>query len=180
MGAFLRRHISYANVAATLALVLAMSGGALAARHYLINSTKQINPKVLKTLRGKRGPAGASGAMGPVGPQGVGGPEGPRGQRGVAGEPASTLVAYVSATGEPIRDRGLTSAKNTGAGTYTLTWAQNVFQCYPLASVSGKEGEEGFVSIAPVEESEKAILRLTTHEPNGTAVNRAFYVSVLC
>lgn len=46
----MRRHISYANVAATLALVLSMSGGALAASHYLINSTKQINPKVLKTL----------------------------------------------------------------------------------------------------------------------------------
>ena len=43
----MRRHLSYANVATTLALGLAMSGGALAAGHYLINSSKQINPKVL-------------------------------------------------------------------------------------------------------------------------------------
>jgi hypothetical protein len=46
----MRRHLTYANVAATLALVFSMSGGALAAKHYLIDSTKQISPKVLKSL----------------------------------------------------------------------------------------------------------------------------------
>ncbi len=46
----LRRHLSYANVTATLALVFAMSGGALAAKHYLVNSTKQLNPTVIKSL----------------------------------------------------------------------------------------------------------------------------------
>jgi len=48
----MRRRFSYANVAATLALVFSMSGGALAANHYLINSTKQIKPSVLKKLKG--------------------------------------------------------------------------------------------------------------------------------
>jgi hypothetical protein len=46
----MRRRLNYANVTATLALFFAMSGGALAAKRYLINSTKQINPKVLKAL----------------------------------------------------------------------------------------------------------------------------------
>jgi hypothetical protein len=50
-----QKRITYANVAATLALVFSMSGGALAATHYLINSTKQISPKVLKKLKGPRG-----------------------------------------------------------------------------------------------------------------------------
>jgi hypothetical protein len=45
-----RMRLSYANVVATLAFVLAMSGGALAATHYLITSTKQISPRVLKKL----------------------------------------------------------------------------------------------------------------------------------
>jgi hypothetical protein len=35
----IRRHLSYANVVATMALVFAMSGSALAAKHYLITST---------------------------------------------------------------------------------------------------------------------------------------------
>ena len=46
----LRRNLSYANVTATLALVFAMSGGALAAKHYLVNSTSQVNPRVLRSL----------------------------------------------------------------------------------------------------------------------------------
>jgi hypothetical protein len=50
MGKSTHRRLSYANVTATLALVFSMSGGALAANHYLINSTKQINPRVLKAL----------------------------------------------------------------------------------------------------------------------------------
>jgi hypothetical protein len=54
-------HLSYANVTATLALVFAMSGGALAANHYLVNSTEQINPKVLKKLKGATGTTGAVG-----------------------------------------------------------------------------------------------------------------------
>ena len=53
----MRKRLSYANVTATLALVFAMSGGAMAANHYLITSTKQINPKVLKKLNGQDGQA---------------------------------------------------------------------------------------------------------------------------
>jgi hypothetical protein len=75
----MRRHLSYANVAATLALVFAMSGGALAAKHYLINSTNQINPKVLKKLRGLKGPAGAAGKTGATGAAGATGATGLQG-----------------------------------------------------------------------------------------------------
>ena len=66
----MRRHLTYANVAATLALVFAMTGGAFAAKHYLINSTKQINPKVLKKLKGAHGKTGATGPPGQTGSAG--------------------------------------------------------------------------------------------------------------
>ena len=56
--------LTYANITATLALVFAMSGGALAATHYLLNSTRQINPKVLKVLKGQTGVAGPKGSQG--------------------------------------------------------------------------------------------------------------------
>jgi hypothetical protein len=87
----LRKHLSYANIVATLALLFAMSGSALAAKHYLINSTKQINPKVLKSLTGKTGKPGAagpSGSQGPAGSPGLSGPEGPK------GNPGPTASAY--------------------------------------------------------------------------------------
>jgi hypothetical protein len=35
----IRKRLTYANVAMTLALVFAMTGGAYAAKHYLITST---------------------------------------------------------------------------------------------------------------------------------------------
>ena len=93
---------TYANVAATLALVFSMTGGALAASHYLINSKQQINPKVLKALEGAKGPKGATGAAGAGGPAGgVGatgatgfegrrGPGGPSGSNGLTGETGGT------------------------------------------------------------------------------------------
>jgi Collagen triple helix repeat (20 copies) len=84
-------------VAATLALVLAMSGGAFAARHYLINSTRQISPKVLRKLHGARGRRGVAGQNGPVGPQGVTGLTGARGTRGPQGEPGFSALSQLPA-----------------------------------------------------------------------------------
>ena len=53
----IRRHLSYANIVATMALVLAMGGGAAyAACHYLITSTKQIKPVRPRLLEGQGGP----------------------------------------------------------------------------------------------------------------------------
>lgn len=80
-----RKRVTYANVAATLALLFAMSGGAYAAGKYLITSTKQISPNVLKQLKGKNGKAGKNGANGATGPQGPAGPEGKAGATGKEG-----------------------------------------------------------------------------------------------
>jgi hypothetical protein len=90
-----QRRLGYANVTATLALVLTMSGGAFAAGHYLINSTKQINPKVLRKLHGARGARGIAGQNGPVGPQGVTGAIGSRGARGPQGEPGFSALSQL-------------------------------------------------------------------------------------
>jgi hypothetical protein len=115
-----RIHITPSTVIATLALVFAMTGGAYAAKHYLITSTKQISPKVLKALKGKpgangaQGPAGSAGATGPAGapgpaggpgPAGAGaaGPAGPAGAAGVAGPPGpfvKTLPKGATLTGD--------------------------------------------------------------------------------
>src|SRR4051812_46300168 len=107
----MRRHLTYANVAATLALFFALSGGALAAKHYLITSTKQIDPKVLKKLRGRAGKTGAHGVTGPagaIGGQGAAGKEGPKGEAG------PTSHAYTN------NGASLTSVK-VPAGSYLVT-----------------------------------------------------------
>jgi hypothetical protein len=86
----MRRHLSYANVVATLALVFAMTGGAIAAKHYLINSTSQINPKVIKKLKGKTGKDGAPGKQGATGATGSPGAEGKPGPTG----PSNAYTAF--------------------------------------------------------------------------------------
>jgi hypothetical protein len=126
----MRRRLSYANVVATLALVFAMSGGALAANHYLINSTKQINPKVLKKLKGAAGKAGLpgasglAGAPGSAGKEGTGGKEGKEGKAGAQGEPG-TARAYAAISGSGVldaaRSKNIASVSHAGAGIYCIT-----------------------------------------------------------
>jgi hypothetical protein len=76
-GGLTRQRLSYANVASTVALVLALGGGtAWAAHHYLITSTHQIKPSVLASLRARRGAAGTSGRDGARGATGATGATG--------------------------------------------------------------------------------------------------------
>ena len=72
-----RRRLGYANVVSTLALVLAIGGGtAWAAHHYLITSTSQIKPSVLKKLHGANGKNGTNGNNGANGTNGTNGTNG--------------------------------------------------------------------------------------------------------
>ncbi len=86
MFSSIRKRFTYANVAMTLALVFAMTGGAYAASKILITSTKQIKPSVLKQLQGKAGAQGPAGAAGAQGPAGAAGKEGQPGKEGTPGK----------------------------------------------------------------------------------------------
>jgi hypothetical protein len=80
-----RIRVTPSTAIATLALIFAMTGGAYAAGRYLITSTKQISPKVLRALKGSAGANGAAGAIGSAGPAGPGGAQGPAGPGGAQG-----------------------------------------------------------------------------------------------
>jgi hypothetical protein len=134
----IRKHFNYTNAALTLALVFAMSGGAYAASKYLITSTKQISPKVLKTLAGKPGAAGASGTAGPAGPAGVRGENGAPGAPGKEGAAGKDGVNGESVTVREIKTTEPACGKQGGssftAGS-TTTRACN--------GSEGKTGKEG-------------------------------------
>jgi len=107
-----RPRLRYADVAATVALVLAMGGVALGAggvtagssarhphhprrrhphhaRRYVVRSLAELSPVVLNGLerlaRGATGPTGPAGAPGPAGVPGPAGPAGPVGPTGPTG-----------------------------------------------------------------------------------------------
>jgi collagen triple helix repeat protein len=81
-----RRRPSPGLVIAVVALFIALGGTAFGA-HFVITSTSQIKPSVLKKLRAKRGPAGVKGATGASGPAGSAGPQGKEGATGKEGTP---------------------------------------------------------------------------------------------
>jgi hypothetical protein len=130
----IRRRITPSMLIATLALVFAMTGGAYAAKKYLITSTKQISPKVLKSLKGASGQNGPAGPAGPAGAAGAGsagaaGPQGPAGAAGAKGE--NGAPGAPGAKGEP-GAKGLTGATGSpwtaggtlpGGKTETGAWA---------------------------------------------------------
>ena len=73
---------SPALVVSICAFVVALGGTAVAAKKYVITSTKQISPKVLQQLRGRTGQMGPTGLQGPRGTDGTAGPPGADGLAG--------------------------------------------------------------------------------------------------
>jgi hypothetical protein len=171
----MRRRLNYANVVATLALVFAMSGGALAAHHYLINSTKQINPKVLKKLKGN---AGKTGATGPAGAPGAAGKEGSVGKEGAKGAPGSA-VAYAHIESNGKIDTSLTSGNITSAnishisnGNYEFTGLP--FTVHSVTATIGFGAEVGSILYAAVVGSHEAGVAIYSSAKAET--NQNFYI----
>jgi hypothetical protein len=127
----IRKRLTYTNVAMTLALVFAMTGGAYAANKYLITSTKQISPKVLKALKGA---SGKSGAAGPAGAQGAQGAQGSQGAAGAKGETgAAGGEGKAGTNGEPGKEGSPWTAGGTLPKGKTLTgeWALSTYGAGP-------------------------------------------------
>jgi hypothetical protein len=118
---------------ATFALVFAMTGGAYAAKRYLITSSKQISPSVLKSLKGatgKAGPAGpagpagsgGAGPAGPAGPQGAAGAAGAAGEKGAQGDKGEKGIQGVKGVeGSPWTDGGTLPVGSTETGVWVMS-----------------------------------------------------------
>jgi hypothetical protein len=109
MFSTLRTRFGLPGVIATVALVFAMAGGAFAAK-YLITSTSQIKPSVLKKLKGATGPQGPQGPQGPAGPAGASGKDGAPGADG-----KSVTVAAIAEEEEECEGRGGAMVQEKGA-----------------------------------------------------------------
>ena len=137
MFSAIRKRVTFANVAMTLALVFAMTGGAYAAKKYLITSTKQISPKVLKSLQGK---AGAQGPAGHAGPQGSPGAQGPAGAAGKDGAPGAN--GKDGANGESVASSTLKAGEEgcKEGGSKFVVGAKTTTACNGEKGAKGAEG----------------------------------------
>jgi hypothetical protein len=128
------------NLVAWLALFVAMGGTSIAASHYIITSTKQIKPSVLRQLHGGRGSAGVRGATGLQGPAGSPGPqgnEGPQGKEGSQGKEAS------QGKEGPQGKEGVTEVKYEKEGREGKEGKEGKEGREGIEGKEGKKGEKG-------------------------------------
>jgi hypothetical protein len=150
---FIRRRFTYANVASTLALVLAMGGGAYAAvgpvhgrevhscysrksgALRVVNAHARCRPHE-RTLnfnkRGPRGPRGPRGLVGPGGPVGLTGAAGKTGAKGARGATGKAGAAgKTGAAGKSVTSAALAVGNGNcpGGGTSFTSVSGTTFAC---------------------------------------------------
>jgi len=146
-----RRHFNAGTIIAIVALVFAMSGGAYAASKYLITSTKQISPKVLKSLKGANGKNGVAGPAGPAGTAGAKGENGTAGANGKNGEPGASVTVASEGKGANCKEGGAKLTVGAGTPTYACNGEKGA------KGEPGEPGETGFTETLPSGKTEKGV-----------------------
>jgi Collagen triple helix repeat (20 copies) len=196
MPNMIKKRLTFANIVMTLALVFVMTGGAYAAKHYLITSIKQISPKVVKQLKGAqgaRGPAGAGGPAGPVGPAGPTGPAGAAGTPGAKGEAgAKGEPGAEGKEGSPWTAGGVLPSGKSEYGQWSAAASAKGFEVaamtgasfpIPLKEPPAENANNTAAHFIGLEEGEKEpheSLFIENHECGGTVVNPSAAPGHLC
>ena len=172
-------HLSYANVTATLALFIALGGGAYAAFSLPRNSVgsaqlrkgavrsreirdrsiklRDVSVATRKALTGKQGPAGPPGSP---------------------GTPAVRLFAAVNGAGAFVRGNA-TSGGRTGLGTYTVGFAQDVSACTYAATLGSTDASTVPPGRVAVNDAGGKV-GVQTFDPAGNPADLPFHLIVAC
>jgi hypothetical protein len=193
-----RRHLTPANVLSTLALVLALSGSAVAAAKLGKNAVKSRNiaPNAVTSPKVKNGTlqrkdfaarqlpvsiAGPQGTKGDVGPGGATGPAGPPGEPGF--EPL-VAGALVRADGAALSGTPGLDLTRSSTGVYTLDFGENIEGCGFAATLSryvdAPAGEGVPAGMIGARRSESTAIRIETRDSSGSPADRDFFAGVAC
>ena len=184
-----RRHLSYANITATIALFIALGGGAYAATTLPAGSvgTKQIKKNAVVSSRVKDRSLLArdfkAGQL-PAGPQGLQGLQGMKGDTGPAG--SAYAFAHVNEDGslDDANSLNVTAKSKTKAGRYCL--AVTATPRNAVATSDSNAGEGGVfmaVDLTPGAHITTGDcpagtnVMITTYNTAGTLADHAFYVA---
>jgi hypothetical protein len=216
--------LSYANVMATVAVFLALGGGAFAATTGLtakdgtIHGCVSTRSHVLTVLKagkrcaqghvalafnakgvpGARGPAGATGPAGPAGPAGAAGARGAKGDagdrgragtngtNGTNGKNAVSLFVSTLEPGTIVNSSGSVSVSRNAAGSYIVTFPQDVSKCVPEVSIGNTSGNTLPPGLAAaradgvINGNDLDLVDVVTRNTAGTAVDLPFNLSMSC
>jgi hypothetical protein len=171
--------LSYANVTATLALFIALGGGAYAAFSLPRNSvgsaqlrkgavrTREIRDRSIKL----RDVSGAT-------RKALTGKQGPAGLPGSPGAPAVRLFASTNSAGAFVRGNA-TSGGRTGLGTYTVGFAQDVGACTYVATLGSTDASAVPPGRVTVNDADGKV-GVQTFDPAGSPADLPFHLIVAC
>jgi hypothetical protein len=174
----IRRNLSPPTAIAVVALVFAMSGGAIAAKNYAAGPAKASSQaKKAKVKRGPRGPKGKRGLQGLPGPQGPVGPQGPKGDTGDPWTAGGFLPSGASLGGTWIAGVGPELGFGKGAAAASISFGLPLQAPPEIVIVKkGKEGEEHAAECpgsAVVPKAAKGKLCLYTVQESGLELQAA-------
>jgi hypothetical protein len=152
MATLFRKHLSYANVMATIAVFVALGGSSYSAITLSKNSVKSRHigkGQVKRSDIGKNAVTSAKVknfsliAQDFRAGQLPSGPPGQQGSQGPPGEPATKLFAAIAVDGKLVHGTGVTAAVRTSEGHYTVTFDRSLNGCVGTASYY-QEGSVGY------------------------------------
>jgi hypothetical protein len=194
----LRSQLSYSNVVATLALLLAVGGGTAYAAAKIRKSDigyhavtapkvdfnavtaskvrnsslsgKDLRDSSIRTEDVRNGTLRSEDfAAGQL----------PKGDKGDKGDPAADLHGTVSAAGALANGKGVTAVSPGDPGVYTVTFDQDVSKCTVIGTVATTGADDGgTVTGAPNGTAQQVTFR--TRDTAGAAAQRPFQFAVFC
>jgi hypothetical protein len=151
----LRPHLTYANVAATIALVLAVGGGTAWAASkvrtrdiaYHAVTASKVNFNAITASKVKNGSLSGKELRdssvatedvrnGTLRTEDFGAGQLPKGDKGDKGDPATALHGTVTAAGVPSNGSGVASVVPGAEGEYAVTFDRDVSRCAVVAMVA--------------------------------------------
>jgi len=172
---WLRERLTYANVASTMALVLALAGTSYAAITLPRNSvgSEQVRSRAIESRHVDNGSLRLADL-------GSGARRALRGQEGPPGPPAARFFAAVGAGGELLRGNA-TGASHTvgGSGAYTVSFAENVSGCVYSATLGTVDGNTPAAGRATVTDRAGQV-GVQTFDTAGNPADLPFHVIVAC
>ncbi len=191
----LRNYLSYANVAATLALVFALTGGAFAATSHssggsasfkatasatpvatVAKTKKKAAPRSTRGPAGPKGATGATGTTGATGPAGATGPGGSQGSQGPAGTNGiNGTNGEPGKNGESVTSKAFAGKKEKcaeGGSEFTAAEGKKTYAC---------NGEKGVIhpgeTLAP-EATETGVWSFDINQASIPAAFGSYYLNV--
>lgn len=193
----LRSQLSYANVAATLALAIAIGGGTTYAAsrirtsdiaYHAVTGSKvnfnaitaskvrnsalsgrDLRDSSIKTEDVRNGTLKAEDfAAGAL----------PKGEKGDKGDPATSLHGTVSAAGALTNGQGVTAVSPGAPGVYTVTFNQDVSSCAAIGTVATTGADDGGTVTGAPSGAQQVTFR--TRDTAGAAAQRPFQFALFC